>query len=66
MTKKHFIAIAKQIADHRAMVKQNSDVSKRIYGENILDDVARDLAITFGDMNENFNYPLFMKACGVE
>lgn len=66
MTKKHFIAVARDIAAQRAMIARNEDIAKRIYGSNVLDETARNLASTFAGLNSNFDRARFLTACGVE
>jgi len=65
MTKKHFIAIAKRMADHRFNLSKISDKATRDASLNVLDDTIRDLAITFQEVNPNFDYNRFAHACGL-
>lgn len=58
MTKKHFIAIAKDI---RNRIERTATTAE----ENAIEVLAHDLANTFADFNQAFDYGRFMAACGV-
>lgn len=57
MTKKHFIAIAAQIADEMAASPEARPALSRL---------ARTLCIEFRGINPNFDRGRFLDACGVQ
>lgn len=72
MSKKHFIAIAADIAEQGTYLREQRDCSRlesienaeAVAGLETLFDLATRLASTFAGFNSNFDRQRFLTACG--
>lgn len=60
MSKKDYEAIARVIRVNRRYAVASPEA------KTVIDDVARDLSVTFGSANERFDREKFLAACEVE